>query len=90
MNTTRLCGMNVDVPCNLNNNLAMQSQHNPATQREHTLTTQYERPPPVLQALLEAEIASECPRNGEVLVRMVDKPFLSEQDLKQEIGSWAI
>jgi hypothetical protein len=43
-----------------------------------------------VQAQLEEEVASECPRNGEVAVRMVDLPFVPEADLQRHITEWAI
>lgn len=42
-----------------------------------------------LQAALAGEIAGEDPRNGEVLLLMVDKPFVSEQDAA-EVEAWSV
>ncbi|CAD7699110.1 unnamed protein product [Ostreobium quekettii] len=43
-----------------------------------------------LQRELEEEIASECPRNGEIVIRMIGKPFVDAQKDKEELESWSI
>eukprot|EP00210_Caulerpa_lentillifera_P005686 g5438.t1 len=43
-----------------------------------------------LQRQLDAEIGTECPRNGEMVVRMIEKPFISIETSAKEIHSWAI
>ncbi len=42
-----------------------------------------------LLAQLEEQVASECPWNGEVTVRLLDLPFVSAQDA-EELQGWAL
>jgi hypothetical protein len=44
---------------------------------------------PGLLAQLEEQVASECPWNGEVTVRLLDLPFVSPED-SEELASWAL
>lgn len=43
-----------------------------------------------LQAQLAEEVAAEDPRNGEVTLLMIDRPFVTEKDLRAEADSWRI
>ena len=43
-----------------------------------------------LQRQLDAEIAAECPRNGEIVVRLIDQPFVHPDRHRREIRNWAI
>ena len=43
-----------------------------------------------LQRKLEEEVASECPRNGEIAIRMIEMAFIDAKKDKEELGSWAI
>ncbi len=42
-----------------------------------------------LRQQLEAEIASEDPLNGDLLVRIIDLPFVG-QDEQDEVCSWKV
>ena len=43
-----------------------------------------------LQRQLDAEIAAECPRNGEIVLRLIDQPFIDQDLHRREIQSWSI
>lgn len=43
-----------------------------------------------LQKQLEDEVASECPRNGELVIRMIEKPFIDSDIDKREMEGWKI
>ena len=43
-----------------------------------------------LQKQLDAEIAAECPRNGEIVLRLIDQPFIDPDLHRREIQSWSI
>lgn len=39
---------------------------------------------------LDAEIAGECPRNGEIVIRMIEKPFIDPDVDRGEMEGWKI
>lgn len=39
---------------------------------------------------LDSEIAAECPRNGEIVLRLIDMPFINPELQRREIVSWGI
>jgi hypothetical protein len=43
-----------------------------------------------LLAQLEEQVASECPWNGEVTVRLIDLPFVSPEADRKELQAWAL
>lgn len=43
-----------------------------------------------LRAALAEEIAAECPRNGDLAVNALDKPFVNPDVDQAEAASWAI
>jgi hypothetical protein len=44
-----------------------------------------------LRAALEAEVAAECPRNGDAVLRWLDRPFVADGDAdRAEAESWAV
>lgn len=43
-----------------------------------------------LRAAFAEEVAVECPRNGHLLIRSIDKPFILPEADQAEAASWSI
>ncbi|GMH42479.1 hypothetical protein BSKO_10398 [Bryopsis sp. KO-2023] len=43
-----------------------------------------------VQKQLELEVGAECPRNGEIVIRMIEKPFIDPLHDKEEMSGWRI